>query len=169
MGKKQNRRTREKYPALVPHLNLRSRFELIDYDYIDQLSEKDKEWLNRFTEEYTNASFKHKGAKIHKKKKDELESYQRNNQRNNDILTRAKAAGKIYGLDVVKFTAEQLSPEDLIIQREELKEFISSKKVLDAIEAGNKEVKRLVEEIKDKLQDYDVLLHEMKRGNNSSD
>jgi hypothetical protein len=140
---------------------------LIDYDYVDQLSDKEKDWLNRFTEEYTNASFGHKGAKIHKKKKDELEAYKRNNYRNADILTRAKASGKIYGLEVVRFSGEQMSPEEAIIQRENLKDILESKEVVEAAKT-DKNISRLVDELKEKLEDIELMLKEMQGSNNSS-
>lgn len=104
MAKKQSsgKRRKEKYPALKPQLNLKTRYELIDYDYVDQLTDKEKDWLNKFTEEYTNANFNHKGPKIQKKKKHEKESYDRNNSRNRCILTRVKAQNKdvdLYSLE----------------------------------------------------------------------
>jgi hypothetical protein len=167
MGKKPSRRSKEKYPALIPHLNLRTRFEEIDYDYVDQLSDSEKDFLNRFTEEYTNASFRHKN-RVHKKKKDELEAYTRNNQRNADILTRAKASGKIYGLEVIKFSSDQLSPEEIMIQREDLKEFINRGDILAMAEI-DKNVKRLVDELREKLEDLEQLFYEMHSCNNSSD
>ena len=39
-----------------PRLNSRVRQELIDYDYIDQLNDEQKEFLNDFSEEYINAA-----------------------------------------------------------------------------------------------------------------
>lgn len=107
--KPKNRRESLKYPALDPTFNLKSRFEVIDYDYLDELSEKEKAWLNNFTEEYTNANFKHKGKRVHKndtvvktvkttgrKRKIDLakqEAEHRNNARNRCVLTKAKASG----------------------------------------------------------------------------
>lgn len=165
MAKKPTRRSKEKYPALIPHLNLRTRFEEIDYDYVDQLSESEKDFLNRFTEEYTNASFKHKN-KVHKKKKDELESYKRNNDRNKDVLTRAKASGKIYGLEVIRFAGEQLSPEELIIQRETLKEVLESPKAVE-MAAKDPKFKKILDDAKEKLEDLDQLFNEMHRSDDS--
>lgn len=159
MAKKLTRRSKEKYPALVPHLNLKTRFENIDYDYVDKLTDAEKDWLNRFTEEYVNASFKHKN-RVHKKKKDELDSYKRNNDRNKDVLTRAKASGKIYGLEVIRFAGEQLSPEELMIQRETLKEILNSEETLKRAET-DKDIKKLVEELREKLEDLDLLFQEM--------
>src|ERR1700722_17385363 len=73
MKKKRNRRSQALYPALDPKLNLKTRSKLLDYDYIDQLSEKEKQWLNDFSSEYINADFKtniEEGRKrIHRKKK----------------------------------------------------------------------------------------------------
>lgn len=94
--KPQTKRSKEKYPALKPHLNLKSRYDLIDYDYVDQLSDEEKEWLNKFTEEYVNANLDSKNSKknLHKSKKLKKDCYDRNNSRNRDILTRAKAQGK---------------------------------------------------------------------------
>lgn len=77
MKKKQTRRSSSKYPALDPKLNLKTRSDLIEIDYIEKLSEKDKQWLNDFNNEFVNADFKtnvQEGRKrIHKKKKVEHE------------------------------------------------------------------------------------------------
>ena len=69
---KKNKRQRTKYPALKPELNLRTRYELIDYDYISLLSEEDKKWLNDFTEEYVNASLDSKNLENNLHNTDEL-------------------------------------------------------------------------------------------------
>jgi hypothetical protein len=101
---KKNKRQRTKYPALKPELNLRTRYELIDYDYISLLSEEDKKWLNDFTEEYVNASLDSKNLENNLHNTDELKKdcYSRNNARNRDILTRAKASGGYVSLDEIE-------------------------------------------------------------------
>jgi hypothetical protein len=95
------KRARTKYPALKPELNLKSRYELIDYDYVDKLSESDKAWLNKFTEEYVNASLDSENLENNFHCTDELKKdcYRRNNARNRDILTRAKASGTFVSTD----------------------------------------------------------------------
>lgn len=98
-SKKSNRRSKVKYPALDPKYNLKSRGDLLECDYLDQLSEKDKEWLNSFNEEYVNANFSHKGTTIQKTKAYRKDSYDRNNARNRDILTREHAMGHNVQLD----------------------------------------------------------------------
>jgi hypothetical protein len=96
-----NKREKTKYPALKPELNLKSRYELIDYDYIDKLKEEEKSWLNKFTEEYVNASLDSKNLKNNFHNTDQLKKdcYRRNNARNRDILTRAKASGSYISTD----------------------------------------------------------------------
>lgn len=101
MKKKKNRRDSVKNPALVPQLNLKTRYELIDYDYINKLSEEEKEWLNAFTEEYVNANMNHDGKKIHNTKKLKRDCYNRNNSRNRCIWTKAKASGSGVNLESI--------------------------------------------------------------------
>lgn len=52
------KRQRTKYPALEKGVNLKSRQELLDYDYLDKLGPEEKQWLNNFTEEYIGADFR---------------------------------------------------------------------------------------------------------------
>lgn len=108
---KKNRRSQQKYPALDPQYNLKTRADLIDQDYVDKLSESDKDWLNRFNEEYVNANFKHSGKKIHKTDTLRRDCYNRNNHRNRDILTRAKASGAAVYLEDLKGTEKDLFQE----------------------------------------------------------
>ncbi len=93
---KKNRRNKTQYPALHPELNLRSRTELLDYDYLDKLTDKEKSFLNKFTEEYVNASVdvKKKWRNLHKTKEAIRDCFNRNNARNRDVLTQQKAMGK---------------------------------------------------------------------------
>jgi len=83
--KKKNKRNSTKNPALKKHLNLRSRAELIDYDYLHKLDEKELAWLNQFTEEYINAHIP-KNKPLHKTKKLRKDCYSMNNKRNADFF-----------------------------------------------------------------------------------
>lgn len=58
-------RSQVKNPALKKKYNSRILHEYIDYDYLDQLDEKDLQWLNKFTEEFHKASYKHDSTDIH--------------------------------------------------------------------------------------------------------
>lgn len=117
--KKKSKRSQTKFPALDPKLNLKSRIELIDYDYLDQLSEKDKAWLNKFTEEYVNANLNRKNPRknLHKTKKLKQDCDRRNNLRNVDVWTMTKAQGKGLNLEEA-FNSEEKMNEAL----EEMKE-----------------------------------------------
>lgn len=116
---KKTRRDEKKYPALSKTVNLKTRQDLIDYDYIDKLSDKEKKFLNQFTEEYTNASFKKGKRLLNKKIQSEKDCYDRNNARNRCILTRAKAAGKaINDLDAMAKQTKKMNwnVEDKLIE-----------------------------------------------------
>lgn len=107
-----------KHSALKPGYNLKSRSDLLDFDYLDKLNKKELDWLNKFVKESVNASFEknvkgefddkknlHKGAKMRKKCTDS------NNARNRCILTRAKASGTLTALDTI--IHEEQTKEDL--------------------------------------------------------
>jgi DNA phosphorothioation-dependent restriction protein DptG len=95
---KKNMRSKAKYPALNKKLNIKVRQELIDYDYLEKLSDDDKKWLNKFTEEYVNASFKkteggnYSSKNLHRKKVQRKDCYDRNNKRNVDIFSIKKSS-----------------------------------------------------------------------------
>ncbi len=115
------RRSNVKYPALDPKYNLKTRQELIEVDYIDQLNDKEKEWLNSFNEEYVNANFNHKGKKLHKKAKQKKSCYSMNNARNRDILSREKASGAINYIEDMKENQSLYSiNEDLVDETHEV-------------------------------------------------
>jgi hypothetical protein len=99
MNMKKSKRSQSKYPALEKRLNLRRRNHLIDYDYLGKLSEKELEWLNKFTEEYVGAKFDTENPRrnLHKKKEQRSECYRRNNARNKDLYT------IMMGYDAVEF------------------------------------------------------------------
>lgn len=67
--------------------------EYLDYDYLDQLSPKELDWLNRFTEEHLNGNFEHKGTKLVKGKKKRREIWRENNSRNRCIQSSKRATG----------------------------------------------------------------------------
>jgi hypothetical protein len=102
--KPKSKRSLSKYPALDPGLNLKSRTELLDYDYLDKLDEKELEWLNKFTEEYVHASLDTERPRknLHSTKAMRKDCYDRNNARNRDVLVRQKAQNKNVYLDDIK-------------------------------------------------------------------
>lgn len=122
--KKINRRSKAKYPALDPTLNLRTRYEEIEQNqYINgvkndngeivirELTSAEKDWLNRFNEEFVNANFNHKGKKIDATKASKKRSYDKNNARNRCIYTKAKASGTLSYIEDLKLNNKELSKE----------------------------------------------------------
>lgn len=110
-----------KYAALNPGLNLKSRTDLLDYDYLHKLTEEELEWLNKFTEEYVNANINTQNPRknLHRNKALRKDCYDRNNARNRDVLTRQKASNKSVYLDEV--VDKGYSEEDRLNARIELK------------------------------------------------
>jgi hypothetical protein len=109
--KKQSQRSKVKHPALKQQYTLRSRAELLEYDYLHKLSEKELDWLNKFSEEYISASFdtKHPRRNLHRSKAMKKKVYDQNNARNRDLYTKAKMSNKFVYLEDVTISEEDLS------------------------------------------------------------
>lgn len=90
---------RSKFPGLNKRVNSKTRHEYIDFDYIDQLNDKEKQWLSNFMEEYMSGNFKHPGRIFHKSHKSKKECYHRNNARNRDVVAVQKATGRLRHVD----------------------------------------------------------------------
>jgi uncharacterized protein YecE (DUF72 family) len=110
MTKVRKQKKNLKHRALKPNLNLKTRWEEIQdlASYADTLSEEDRDWLNRFAEEYICANFRHKGETIHKNEEQIKEIYTRNNARNRCIFTREKAQG------ILNYLEEITDDEDVL-------------------------------------------------------
>lgn len=93
--KKNPKRYKAKYPGLTKRFNSRTKHEYIDFDYVDKLTEDEKEWLNNFNEEYLGGNFQHSGKQLHKTKAAKRDCYNRNNARNRCAYSIAKARGKV--------------------------------------------------------------------------
>lgn len=120
--KKTNRRNSVKYPALKKQYNLLTRKDLIDFPYLDQLNDKEKEWLNKFVEEEINADFRGPGKPLNKTKKSRQRIYNANNARNRCILTRSKASGELDEL-TADLQLHELNPMEMmeLVEETELK------------------------------------------------
>lgn len=105
---KRKKRDSKKYPALDPRVNSRTKQHLIDYDYLDKLTQSEMEWLNRFSGEYYSGDFKKEPGSVKgdgKYLKDCIhdatnaavrkDCYDRNNHNNMDYISVAKAKGEI--------------------------------------------------------------------------
>lgn len=76
------RRSKAKYPSLKKKFNSRIKQEKIDFDYLDQLSPSELDWLAKFMEEENSASFKNDGTDLNTSKEDRKKIYDRNNAAN---------------------------------------------------------------------------------------
>lgn len=87
-----NKRAKQKYPALDKNYNLKIRHELFDQDYIHLLNEEEKKFLNKFNSEFFNASVDKKEP-LHSTDELRKDVYDRNNSRNRDIYAISIATG----------------------------------------------------------------------------
>lgn len=140
---KKNRRNQTKFPALEKKYNLLSRQDLLDFDYLDKLNDKEKAWLNKFVEEEVNASFRHSNP-LNKTKKQRKACYDKNNARNRDLLTKNKILGNVEDLMSVTKETSGLNPEELLIgiQEKELEELNNLNSSLDSTKNGQNSTKK---------------------------
>jgi hypothetical protein len=132
--RKKSKRSKAKYPGLVPRLTSRVRQEYHDFDYIDSLDEEAKEFLNRFIEEELNASFKNDDRDLNQETTEKRKIYNQNNARNRDLygLIKGKVANtKLLNyedsLNIIESEMATQSPENSILdylESQDLKAFI---------------------------------------------
>lgn len=118
-----SKRSKSKHPNLTKNLNTKVRQELIDYDYIDKLSDEEKAWLNQFTGEYLGGNFKktksgkYSNKNLHKGQKMRKDCYDRNNWRNNDIYSVTKGndmlKDELQMTDYLEALSGSRNPEDV--------------------------------------------------------
>lgn len=109
--KRQKRQTK-KYAGLSRDVNRKNLKEFIDFDYIDKLTDKEKDFLDRFCKEDYSADFSHDRT-ITKSKKKRREIYRNNNKRNQDTFSYFNSFGK---LDELQENDIHNNPEDAIIR-----------------------------------------------------
>lgn len=105
--KVKKKRDFEKYPALNPRLNAKTRFEVLDMDYLRKLEDSDLAYLNQFMAEYVSGAFKktedgdYSPDNLHKTQEERRECYNRNNVRNRCGLTISNATGQTFRSDKI--------------------------------------------------------------------
>lgn len=114
-----------KYPALDPSVNLKTRTDTIDYDYLSQLNEKELKFLNKFTEEYNNAYYQ-KGKRALNKNRKEI--YNKNNARNRCVYTKHKAYGALLYSEDHKTELDNVTDGKSF--ENNINDFIDTKKIL---------------------------------------
>jgi hypothetical protein len=95
--KKRTRYNKQKYASFNTKYQVGVRRELLgDIDYVDKLSEEEKDWLNRFLQETVVTNFNHGGENIITDPDEKRKLYSENNKRNKDVYALAKAKGALY-------------------------------------------------------------------------
>lgn len=98
-----------KYPSLEPKINIRNRCDEINdlCEYKDLLSDSEKEWLNSFSKEEICANLSRSKKLLNNASNPKVRSriYNRNNERNRCIYTKAKSSNVLIymGKDQEKF------------------------------------------------------------------
>jgi hypothetical protein len=128
MSKKQKnakrKRDLEQYPALNPRLNAKTRYEVLDMDYLKKLSHEELDYLNRFMGEYVSGAFKkdndgeYSEQNLHKTNEERKECYNRNNTRNRCALTIAIATGNVIRTDDITSLIDSLTDADSYVENE---------------------------------------------------
>jgi hypothetical protein len=147
MQKKKTKRSQAKNADLQPSLNLKTRYDLYDQDYLDKLSPKELEWLNQFNKEYVGDSLDREQPKnnLHNTRALIKDCGDRNNSRNRDVLTRAKAANHLADYEELVDKAETHTVEDDIIGE------LDKKSIREAIDWLSEKTNRDEEKLETKL------------------
>ncbi len=120
--KEQGRKKRDldKYPALNPRLNAKTRFEVLDMDYIKKLPDAELKYLNQFMGEYVSGAFKkdedgdYSKENLHKTVEERRECYTRNNTRNRCGLTISNATGQTIRCDDMNEFIDSLNSDNYV-------------------------------------------------------
>jgi hypothetical protein len=93
--KVERKRMKPKNPSLKTSMKVKIRREFADYDYRNKLSDKDRDWLDKFTAEYYGGSIDADNLDRHLHNTPELKKdcYDRNNHQNNDTFGIARVNG----------------------------------------------------------------------------
>lgn len=150
---KKTRRDQIKYPAFDGSYAPKIRRELLDIDYVDQLSEDEKEWLNEFLEEYVGADLDFRNLKnnLHRTKRLKKDCTDRNNARNRDMFGFAKANGLLV-------SDEQLQDHHLNLENPSLSEdamiaYVDNKELFEVpIQRPKKIVKKRKKIVRKRIQ-----------------
>lgn len=119
---KKKKRDLDKYPALNPRLNAKTRQEVLDMDYLKKLSDAELKFMNQFMAEYVSGAFKkdengeYSSDNFHKNAEERRECYTRNNARTRCGLTVSNATGQTYRSDDINSFVDSLTDVDGVME-----------------------------------------------------
>lgn len=93
------KRSKTKYPGLKKELYSKIKQQYFDIDYVNSLSEDEKQWLNDFMNEYYGANLNESKERMHNTDVLRKDVFDRNNARNRDIYNVARTGGRLDSLD----------------------------------------------------------------------
>jgi hypothetical protein len=118
------KRDLDRFAALNPRLNAKTRYEVLDMDYLKKLSEDELVFMNQFMAEYVSGAFKkeedgeYSEENFHKTPEERRECYTRNNVRNRCAMTVASATGNLIKVDDIGSLIDELTDVDAMVQHE---------------------------------------------------
>jgi hypothetical protein len=108
--KKKTKRSKQRYPGLVKGCYSKIKQEFFDIDYVNELSEEEKQWLNDFMNGDLGANTK--DNPIFEEYKEKQKCWKKNNDRNNDVYSVMRATGRLSEISI--------SPTELVEYEDEL-------------------------------------------------
>lgn len=99
MNKKVTKRSKTKYPGLKKELFSKIKQQYFDVDYVNSLSEEEKQWLNDFMTEFLGANLNESKERMHNTSDLRKSVFDANNARNRDIYNVARTGGRLDSLD----------------------------------------------------------------------
>jgi len=116
---KQKKRDMYPYPALKKELNLKIRQDEIEIDYLNKLTKEEAEWLNKFNEEYVNASLDREelNNNIHNTKELKQDCDRRNHSRRKCAYTVSKSKSRLNYIEDKKVDLVIANYEDRLIKK----------------------------------------------------
>ncbi len=151
--KKLRKRDLDKYPALNPRLNARTRYEVLDMDYLKELTDAELKYLNKFMAEWVSGAFKkdkdgnYSEDNFYKTVEERRERWHNNNVRNRCGLTIANATGNSIRSDDITTLIDQ-SLSEAMVDDDKVEKFVIG--IEDA--GGYKAIEDKIED--EQYQDY---------------
>lgn len=120
------KRNEVKHPNLVKEYNPRARQEYSDYDYIKDLPEDAKEYLNKFTGEFYGADldFNNLENNLHNTEELKKDCTDRNNAQNRCQYTIAKASNRVHDPSIVVFGTEKSEHTNTVEDYEDYEDYL---------------------------------------------
>lgn len=165
---KKPRRNRVKFPGLKKQYTTRIRQEYLDFDYLDQLNDEEKAWLNKFVEEELNTQFKNDGTDFNKTKEQRKKIYDRNNKQNSDLYGNLKNKDnkfknkKLLNYDNISSEIENQLSKDLNPKSVEnaIINFLDDQQINEMLEEYDLAMKDFNEEFSEPLELFQQLMPE---------